>query len=86
MPLDLVAAEFLVASGAAVAAGVNRASVAVQDFHPEVQAAINRIQPFAVTARVIGWLRRHGIAWINMDLVYGLPHQTAGRVRHSRAV
>jgi len=63
------------------AAGVNRASLGVQDFHPVVQAAINRIQPYAVTERVIGWLRRHGIARINMDLMYGLPHQTAGRVR-----
>ena len=65
------------------AAGVNRASLGVQDFHPEVQAAINRIQPFAVTARVIGWLRRHGIARINMDLMYGLPHQTVDDVRRT---
>ena len=61
-------------------AGVNRASIGVQDFHPEVQKAINRIQPFDVTERVVGWLRGHGIAGINMDLMYGLPYQTTERV------
>lgn len=61
-------------------AGVNRASIGVQDFHPEVQAAINRIQPFAVVERVCGWLRRHGINGINLDLMYGLPHQSVERV------
>ncbi len=57
-------------------AGVNRASIGVQDFDRTVQKAIHRIQPFDVTERVIGWLRRHGIDGINMDLMYGLPHQT----------
>ncbi|MDP6788319.1 MAG: oxygen-independent coproporphyrinogen III oxidase [Rhodospirillales bacterium] len=61
-------------------AGVNRASIGVQDFHPEVQEAINRIQPFDVTERVVEWLRHQGIAGINMDLMYGLPHQTTERV------
>jgi oxygen-independent coproporphyrinogen-3 oxidase len=57
-------------------AGVTRASVGVQDFDPRVQKAINRIQPYEVTARVIGWLRAHGVSAINMDLCYGLPWQT----------
>lgn len=61
-------------------AGVTRASIGVQDFNEQVQVAINRIQPYAVTDQVIGWLRRHGITGINMDLVYGLPHQTAESV------
>lgn len=61
-------------------AGVNRASIGVQDFHPEVQEAINRIQPFDITKRVVDWLRKHGIERINMDLIYGLPHQTLDRV------
>lgn len=61
-------------------AGVNRASIGVQDIDPEVQAAINRIQPFEVTARVVGWLRHHGIRAVNLDLMYGLPHQTGERV------
>ena len=57
-------------------AGVTRASIGVQDFEPRVQHAINRIQPYDVTARVIHWLRAHGITAINMDLCYGLPYQT----------
>ena len=65
---------------ALASAGVNRTSIGVQDFHPEVQQAINRIQPFDVTQRVIGWLRDHGIERLNMDLMYGLPHQTVERV------
>ena len=65
---------------ALASAGVNRTSIGVQDFHPEVQEAINRIQPFDVTERVIGWLRAHGIERLNMDLMYGLPHQTVERV------
>ncbi|PKU22875.1 oxygen-independent coproporphyrinogen III oxidase [Telmatospirillum siberiense] len=56
--------------------GVTRASIGVQDFNPQVQEAINRIQPYDVTARVISWLRQYGVSQINMDLVYGLPHQT----------
>jgi len=62
------------------AAGVNRASIGVQDFHPEVQAAINRIQPYDMTQQVVEWLRGNNIPDLNMDLLYGLPHQTVGRV------
>ncbi len=61
---------------ALAAAGVNRASIGVQDFDAKVQEAINRIQPYEVTKRVIGWLREHGVEHINMDLMYGLPFQT----------
>lgn len=61
-------------------AGVNRASIGVQDFNLEVQQAINRIQPYDVTKKVIGWLRQHGVTDINMDLMYGLPFQTTERV------
>ncbi len=58
-------------------AGVTRASVGVQDFSPTVQASVNRIQPYVVTARAIDLLRQAGIRDINLDLMYGLPHQTA---------
>jgi oxygen-independent coproporphyrinogen III oxidase len=61
-------------------AGINRASIGVQDFHEEVQVAINRIQPFDVTQRVVGWLNKYGITSINLDLLYGLPFQTTERV------
>lgn len=57
-------------------AGVNRASVGVQSFDPKVQAAINRVQTFATTQSAVRSLRSHGIAAINLDLVYGLPFQT----------
>jgi len=57
-------------------AGVNRLSVGVQDFAPEVQAAINRVQSFDTTRDVISGFRRHGVNSVNIDLVYGLPHQT----------
>jgi oxygen-independent coproporphyrinogen-3 oxidase len=58
-------------------AGVTRVSVGVQDLNDSVQRAINRVQPYAQTAEVIESLRAHGIRSINVDLMYGLPHQTA---------
>ncbi|MEE8203791.1 MAG: oxygen-independent coproporphyrinogen III oxidase [Alphaproteobacteria bacterium] len=58
-------------------AGVTRASLGVQDFDPEVQRAVNRVQSFDLTRRVVGWLREHGIDALNVDLLYGLPEQTA---------
>lgn len=56
--------------------GINRASLGVQSFDPVVQQAINRVQTFEQTAAVTGGLRQAGIAGINFDLIYGLPHQT----------
>lgn len=56
--------------------GVNRASLGVQSFDPEVQRAINRVQSYEQTASVVDMLRRAGIEGINFDLIYGLPHQT----------
>lgn len=56
--------------------GMNRASVGVQDFNADVQAAIGRPQSFAQTNAVIDYLRRAGLDSLNMDLLYGLPHQT----------
>lgn len=58
--------------------GFNRASVGVQDFFPDTQWAINRIQSYELTADVIALLRRHEIKNINIDLIYGLPYQTIG--------
>jgi oxygen-independent coproporphyrinogen III oxidase len=65
---------------ALAAAGVNRVSIGVQDFELDVQQAVNRVQPFEVTKRVIDWLRGYGIDRINLDLMYGLPLQTRERV------
>lgn len=64
-------------------AGMTRASLGVQDFTERVQHAINRVQPFEMTARVVAWLREAGIAGINFDLMYGLPHQSVDDVRRS---
>jgi oxygen-independent coproporphyrinogen III oxidase len=56
--------------------GVNRASLGVQDFAPQVQKAIGRVQPFAQVGRAVGALHSAGIENINIDLMYGLPHQS----------
>ncbi len=56
-------------------AGINRASLGVQDFSPHVQANIHRIQPFYIVDRSVKWLRAAGINAINFDLMYGLPYQ-----------
>jgi len=56
--------------------GCNRASLGVQDNNPVVQEAINRIQPPEMTEQTIRWLREAGFTSINIDLIYGLPHQT----------
>ncbi len=61
-------------------AGLNRASLGVQDLNPEVQRAINREQSFECTAQVAAWLREAGVKRLNLDLMYGLPHQTVARV------
>ncbi len=57
-------------------AGFNRMSLGVQDFNPEVQKAVNRIQPLELTRSVIEAAREEGFHSINMDLIYGLPKQT----------
>jgi oxygen-independent coproporphyrinogen-3 oxidase len=56
--------------------GTTRASLGVQDFDPRVQEAVNRIQDYALTADCATRLRGAGVGSINLDLVYGLPHQT----------
>jgi oxygen-independent coproporphyrinogen III oxidase len=58
------------------AAGVTRISVGVQDFNPEVQAAINRIQTFEQTRGVVEGMRARGVGSVNLDVLYGLPLQT----------
>ena len=52
-------------------------SMGVQDFELQVQAAVNRIQPEWISRQVLYWARELGFASINIDLMYGLPHQTA---------
>lgn len=56
--------------------GFNRISLGVQDFDPEVQKAVNRIQPEAETRAVMDAARDAGFRSISIDLIYGLPKQT----------
>ncbi len=63
--------------------GFNRLSMGIQDFHADVQKAINRIQPFELTRDLIDVARALGFQSINVDLIYGLPHQTAGTFAHT---
>ena len=66
-------AEYVAALGEL---GFNRMSVGVQDFDPDVQRAVHRIQSEAETLEVINAARAHGFTGINVDLIYGLPKQT----------
>ena len=63
--------------------GFNRLSMGIQDFHPEVQEAIHRIQPLEMTRGLIETARALGFDSINVDLIYGLPLQTADRFAHT---
>lgn len=56
--------------------GMTRASLGVQDFDPRVQKAINREQTFEQTKAVVDGVRARGVRSVNLDLLYGLPHQT----------
>jgi oxygen-independent coproporphyrinogen-3 oxidase len=56
--------------------GFNRMSLGVQDFDPEVQKAVNRIQSEAETRAVLDAARANGFRSLNVDLIYGLPRQT----------
>ena len=57
------------------ALGFNRLSLGVQDFDPDVQQAVNRIQGVEATRRLVAHARALGFASINVDLIYGLPRQ-----------
>ncbi|MBI3661708.1 MAG: oxygen-independent coproporphyrinogen III oxidase [Acidobacteria bacterium] len=57
--------------------GFNRLSMGIQDFNPEVQKAVHRIQPYELTRDLIQSGRRLGFDSINVDVIYGLPYQTA---------
>ena len=61
---------------AARAVGFTRLSFGVQTFDRQVQKAINRVQPEHLTRTAVRWARTHDFESINVDLVYGLPHQT----------
>lgn len=56
--------------------GFNRTSFGVQDFNPQVQETINRVQSEKITRQTVAWARELGFQSVNLDLIYGLPFQT----------
>ncbi|MGR3760572.1 oxygen-independent coproporphyrinogen III oxidase [Roseobacteraceae bacterium NS-SX3] len=68
---------------ALAAAGMNRASIGVQDFTPEIQQAIGRLQSFEITHAAVEMLRARGIGSLNADILFGLPHQTKASITSS---
>jgi oxygen-independent coproporphyrinogen-3 oxidase len=68
---------------ALVASGMNRASIGVQDFDPEIQKTIGREQSYALTKQVADMIRDRGVASLNADILYCLPHQTNTRIADS---
>ena len=65
------------------ALGVNRLSLGVQDFAPEVQQAVQRIQSYDLTREIMNTGRALGFSSINVDLIYGLPYQTTDGFRRT---
>ena len=61
--------------------GLNRLSLGIQDFDPDVQRAVNRLQSEDDTAAVMRAARDNGFGSISVDLIYGLPLQTPERFR-----
>lgn len=61
--------------------GFRRLSFGIQDFDPEVQKTVNRIQPFEKVKEVTEAARKVGYESVNFDLIYGLPKQTQASVR-----
>lgn len=56
--------------------GFNRLSFGVQDFDPDVQKAVHRVQPAEQVFALVEAARQRGFDSINVDLIYGLPQQT----------
>ena len=63
--------------------GFNRLSMGIQDFKEDVQKAVHRIQPYEITRDLIATARQLGFDSINVDLIYGLPYQTAESFAHT---
>ena len=64
-------------------AGMNRASIGIQDFDDEIQKSIGRIQSYDTTREAIDMIRARGVPSLNADILYGLPHQTKARMTES---
>ena len=64
-------------------AGMNRASIGIQDFDDQIQQTIGRIQGYDVTKRAVDMIRDRGVASLNADILFGLPYQTKARITES---
>lgn len=64
-------------------AGFNRVSFGVQDLEEQVQIAVNRVQSEELIRAVMTESRRLGYHSINIDLIYGLPHQTTATLKNT---
>ncbi len=56
--------------------GFNRLSLGVQDFDEQVQCGVNRVEPYEHVRELVQTARGLGFVSVNLDLIYGLPHQT----------
>ncbi len=63
--------------------GFTRVSMGVQDFDPEVQRLVNRIQPIEMTESLTLAARALGFSSVNYDLIYGLPKQTPATMKRT---
>lgn len=63
--------------------GFNRLSLGVQDFDPDVQQMIRRVQPYEMVSNLVAACRDRGFPSLNFDLIYGLPGQTAATFAHT---
>ena len=60
--------------------GMNRASIGIQDFDPQIQQLIGREQGYDLTRRAVEMIRERGVQSLNADILFGLPHQTNMRI------
>ena len=68
---------------ALAAAGMNRASIGVQDFDDRIQQTIGRIQSYELTRDAVEMIRARGIDSLNADILFGLPYQDKTRITES---
>ena len=66
--------------------GFNRVSMGLQDIDPRVQEAVNRVQPLGMTRDLVDHARELGFDSVNIDLIYGLPHQVEDGFRRCAQV
>ena len=65
--------------------GFNRVSMGIQDFDPDVQLAVNRVQPYAMVESLVDAVREHRFKSLSFDLIYGLPKQSAASMEKTLA-